>query len=376
MAVKNAVAKVWSLQRNYDGSLDSRYALGDKPAPTLPTWLTTNVPATFTWYEIPNSSPLLAMTSYSPPADIPKTGAAAYSGAAFKAAGSEILLVANGGHSDYAGNEAVKIALGLNTVAPELLRAPTAVVGAGNVSHYGDGRPASRHTGWDLQYIAARDRVFLMGAVGLYGGSALDSTAVDAFNLATNDYDAAGTWAAAPALDNVLHWAVQDADGNVWVQSTAGATQLHKWTQATATWSTIGTRSFATYLTPAVFDPVRNRIVRIHPTAGMYLDLSAGAAETAVSFSGAAAGYGTGGLSAVWCAERGTILTMPWNAAAVYEIDPVTWVCSALSLSGSAYTPATPANNYLCGRFGYAPELKLAWVLPSYSHNVWCFRVA
>ena len=59
----------------------------------------------------------------------------------------------------------------------------------------------------------------------------------------------------------------------------------------------------------------------------------------------------------------------------MYEIDPVTFNVTALSVAG---TPTVPDPNgaygNLYGRFNYIESLGLVVMAPAYSSNLWVFR--
>lgn len=343
------------------------------PVQTVPTWLQGK--SLLTWYQLSGSAMSSAMGSYSSPGGV-KQGIMAYSGLAWSS--NRLWSIGNGGHSDYAGNEAIEIDFTQNAPAWALLRAPTATVQI-DVSHYSDGRPSSAHSGHALQYIAARNRVFRFGA-GNTWGNGNGSNTIDAFNLATNDWDTAGTYSTSGIgfqNDNVCRAMCRDAQDNVWMMRTDTG-DIHKWTESTATLSTVATRSGYSYGVPWEYDPIRNRIVRFHTSQGARYDTTS-AAETTVTFTGATAGVQRY-LTARWNPDRETFLTMPWqsNAPAVYEVDPATFAVSSLSIAGTA-PPAASDDGYGWlpgGRFGYLSQFKVMVYVRSYSDNVWFFRTA
>jgi hypothetical protein len=319
------------------------------------------------WYEWPNSSLSLAMAGYSAPGGS-KNGITAYSGMAHS---DKDLYGNGGGHGDYAGNEMVKLDTDLDAPAFAVLRNPTASVQI-DVSHYADGRPTSAHTCYDLQYIAARNRVFRFGANATWG-NANGFNNIDAFNLGANDWDAANTWPTASICDNVARCVAKDADDNVYIIRTDNGA-MFRWNQASGTITSLGTRNTYNYGMPMAYDPVRNRLVRFNSTFGARFSVPDGT-ETAVSFTGATAGVQRY-LSALWCNDRSSFLTMPWMSAApaVYEVDPVSFAVSTLSIAGTP-PPAASDDGYgwLPGRFAYLSKHKVCVYVRGYSDNVWFF---
>ena len=318
-----------------------------------------------TWTQLPGTSYQAALAGDSA---TDKRGITAYCGA--YATHSGIGTAASGGHSDKSGNEHVYCDLTAENPVMAVLRArsnPPAV----DTAYAADGRPVARHTAWSIQYISSLNRVVLPGAFTIYQ-NANGLTNFDAFDMATNDWVAAGTYAATPDQDNVAHWVVKDKWENLYYQSTANG-NLYKWTKATNAWSNLGSRSAYTYETAAVYDPVRNRIVRLGSNPARF-DLNSSGAETSITFTGATAGAASN-VSAVWCPDRNTILTKPWSGTTVYEIDPVTFNVTVLAVAG---TPTAPdpedAYGHLYGRWNYIEALGLIVMIPSYSSNLWVFK--
>jgi len=89
---------------------------------------------------------------------------------------STLYSVANGGHTDYSGNEANAIRLSDNAPAWVERRAPSSSVGAGEQMYYPDGRPTSRHTYYSQWMIEARNRVMTFGVGSRYGANGCAST--------------------------------------------------------------------------------------------------------------------------------------------------------------------------------------------------------
>ena len=148
---------------------------------------------------------------------------------------SSIYSVANGGHHDYAGNEVNRI--GLLDGAPKWTepRASTPMSQTSeDVSHYADGRPASRHTYYGAIMNEIRNRAMVLG--GAIGATARDA-ATDGFNLSNNDWDAASSYPNAPseytsAFGNAV--TQHRATGDIYV---FGNFAVARWSNASNTWS-------------------------------------------------------------------------------------------------------------------------------------------
>jgi hypothetical protein len=303
----------------------------------------------------------------------------AWSGACVKDSGSEVFL-AGGGHADYAGNEVYT--LRLQNDAPKWVRRrnPTSVVyPASNVgtAYYADGRPSARHTGWNIQFINALDRMFFIGGWALWGNGNGTTHTVDAFNPSTNDYEPAGSHASLPdgAIYGVAQAICKDAQENVWLQNPSTG-DLYRWNRANGTTTAIGRRSVYNLDTAMCHDPVRNRLVRFDTTYGARFDLNNNAAESRVTFSGPQAGKAANRSSVVWCAARGTFLIFRWGENNVYECNPETFEVTTLPVAGTKPPVAnSDGTGALYGRWFYAPELRLCGYIRSVDDNVWVFRV-
>lgn len=248
---------------------------------------------------------------------------------------------------------------------------------APGTSHYSDGRPSSRHTGWNLQFINARDRMFYIGGWALWGNGNGSTLAVDAFNPATNDYEPAGTYRSLPegAIYNAAQAVCKDSQENVWLQNLSSG-NLYRWNRSDGSVTFIGSRSAYNLDTAMCHDPVRNRLVRFDTAFGARFDLNNNAAETRVTFGGPQASKAANGSSVVWCAARGSFLIFRWNENNVYECNPETFEITTLTVAGPK--PPPPINDgqgTLYGRWFYAPELRLCGYIRSVDDNVWVFRV-
>jgi len=126
----------------------------------------------------------------------------AWNGLAGDGRTGRLFSAANGGHADYAGNEVYEIDLGTDAPGWKLLREPSATdaIVASNYNnrqyhdHYRDGRPASTHTYYALQYLSSRNAIFKFGAGALWGTGNEANWKIDAFSLVNNDWQPPGTW--------------------------------------------------------------------------------------------------------------------------------------------------------------------------------------
>lgn len=336
--------------------------------PPLPTYLVGL--QDFTWKEISGSDLNSAQSGFTLPAGSLPRGVVNYSGGVM--AGDTMSLI-GGGHSDYAGNECYTIDFTANAPVWTRRRNPTVTV-SNNVDYYSDGRPTSRHTSWFQAYIAARGRHFLFGGANVWGDGNHATPKVDAFNLTANDYDAAGTYADGPSgwqSPNAPCASAKDSAENFWIQNTNGT--LYKWTQTTATWTTVGSFTFYNYTAPMAHDPVRNRLLRVDGANSCYFDINSSVTETPVTFTGAQAAQAVKGSSLLWCADLGVFLLKRWNSQTIYQIHPTTFAVTTLAVAGP--TPDADNLSGTYGRFNYCPTLKAVVYVPNWNTNCWIFKI-
>ena len=106
-------------------------------------------------------------------------------------------IAAAGGHNDSYDNRVVSLNLASDTPS-WTVRLAASKSFAQNVAYYADGMPSSRHVYSSLHFVPQVNRLMLFGTRAAYG-AAWDFPKVDAFNLDTNKWDAAGTFADMPA---------------------------------------------------------------------------------------------------------------------------------------------------------------------------------
>lgn len=292
----------------------------------------------------------------------------------FTAKGSSVYIAGMGGHGDYAGNEAYRLDLAAASPAWAILRQPTPAAQVQlDVSYYLDGRPSSAHLYYSLHAVGNELLRTMNGSQ--WGDGQHSDTKVVAFDLATNDWRAAGTYPDAPATGFARSICVDPRDGTIYF---TGGTALHSrnpttgvWTQR-ATWPENGT---ALYYRAGAVDTLRNRVVffgnaYIPSNGGLVYDIASGV-MSAIAFSGT-------GLSAV-VAEAGNtawydsgldrFLVKTPSGNALYTVNPTTWECAALSTSGGS--AIANAVNGVFNKFVYVPLLGGYYYQPSHASNGW-----
>jgi hypothetical protein len=330
-----------------------------------PTWMSGL--ATLTWTSLPGTNP----TSVG--ADV---GTCAYSGAAFKASNSQ-LIVFGGGHGDSSNNGVYGITLSEDSpVARVLLVKGTHV--NDDVPYQPDGKPTARHTWGDLAVDESVNRMITMQCSNPSGNSGATSPKRDGFNLATNTWLAAGTYSDCPQTSyTAASSCTKDAAGNIywWDEIFQG---LYKITPGqTSMTLTAASMPASTYNVCIACDTLRNRLVTFNSLADSYwYDLNNNYARTSITFSGAQSGAARDSGYWAYCPERDSFLGVRYvsGAAVIYECNASTYSVSTLSLSGTAPTMAADGVNNVYGRWGYASRLRGFYLLAQASSNVYFFR--
>jgi hypothetical protein len=371
-AAKNAGTSISNITTGFSGAAPDMGAIiagrsvvtyGDSPA-----WM--NGLATLTWTSLSNTSPS------SVGAD---TGVCAYSGAALKAANSQ-LIVFGGGHGDSSTNAVYGITLSVDSPVCVVLDTGSSPNTATNVEYQADGKPSSRHTWGDLQVDDSNNRMVTFECINPYGDSGIYKNARDGFDLTTNTWYAAGTYSNAPFADGyatIANSSTKDSAGNMyWWEENGSA--LYKMTPGTTSTpaSTAASMPASTYNVCIACDTSRNRLVTFNAADSFRYDLNNNYARTSVTFSGAQSAQAAQGSYWTYCPDRDSFIGAAYTggSATMYECDASTFSVTTLSLSGTAPTLDSDGRNNFYGRLVYAPRLRGVVFLPKADANVFFFR--
>lgn len=343
-----------------------------------PAQIITNAPAWLAgkavgeWVEIPNTA---------------GAGGAvidAYSGFGFNHVTNEIIIAGAGGHTDSADNRVVSLKLMVDNPLWTMRAAPSSVVKT-DVAYYADGKPTSRHGYSTMQYVASTNRLMLFGVRFAYG-NAYTFASVAGFNLDTNTWDPAGTWADMPSG----HYGAVSvrATGDVYSQG------LAKWSPSTKTWTQpISSRTNDLIRWPIAHDSSRDQLFSLnwadgegYGVPGVFATRVAlsGNTQVSVTFKPSVAltqftvdmptyggmDYDAGTDSFLFYCGQGS------GAGRIYVIKPNAsnvWDMAILPLAGSVRPPATPGNG-VHNRFRYVPALKGFVMMPSQGANLFFIR--
>jgi hypothetical protein len=288
---------------------------------------------------------------------------------------SKLYSVANGGHSDYSGNEVDELNLEVEQPAWVQRLAPTPSSQVQQGPYYADGRPASRHTYYGVTLNTFDDRIMLFG--GSMWQNGFSTSALSSYNIGANTYNGAGTHPNIPGANLDSAVASNPLTGDVYYLRD---TNLRRWNRSSNTW---------TMLTPSGASPVghqassamdttpsRGRILFLGGTNGdHHLYTIASNAWSTVTINGASAGnvMGASADAMVYVPEIDRFLMRQGGqGGAVYQIHPTTFEATTFPTTGGASVPATQNGPY--NKFLYVPRLNGVVYVPVYSGNVWFLR--
>lgn len=302
---------------------------------------------------------------------------------------STVWSLANGGHTDYYGNEVLKFDLSANSPTwVEVRASDSAGAVTSNSTHYTTGRPASSHTYYTKTFIEARNRAMRFG-VGAVATSGNPHKAVDGFDCTVaqgvNGWDAAGTYPSLPGSGTMYSGEAICKNTNTEdVYFFYNNQTVWRWNQTSNTWTQInnGWPDIAPVDTAVAFDSNRNRVFLLRPDTGNHhtFDPATGLFTSRTL---------TGTVSAINAANVGIgmiyeptldayLVRLRAAGGTVYSINASTFAVTAMTTTGGTTIPATanisgtPENVYT--RFLYCPELSGVVYFPHYSANAWFLR--
>jgi hypothetical protein len=356
--------------------------------PRSPAWRAGQ--AVNAWREIASSSMSLAPPTVVTGGSNVKYKVDAWNGMQIDTRTNTIWTLATGGHGDWWGNEVMRLRLSDNEPRwSEHYRASQPSAFQTNAAYYTDGHPASSHTYYSQHFIRARNRAMRFGVGGAAGASTFTTPHVDGFNsnavAGVDGWDPAGTWASVPGITFAMISSCKDetTEDVYWFRTNAA---IYKWTQATATWSTLTTNIPKEMQECAsAFDTTRNRIFAfkgrdatvcytIDPTTGVF---------TARTITGSAASTIAAaepfGFAMVYVPPiDGYVLRFGAGGGALYRIDANTFEATAIAMTGGTSIGVANSTVDVAGiyqRLLYAPSLQGVVYIPRYSSNAWFARL-
>jgi hypothetical protein len=331
----------------------------------------------------------------------------AWTGLAIDTRSNTIWAPANGGHTDYYGNEVMRFDLGAD--APKWVEVlPSSPLSALTTTkpRYADGRPASVHGYYCNQFIERHGRAVRIGTTAIPNGSAFWD--VDGWNVnvpvGTNGWDPQYTYDPIyPGAFNSTGFTVCKDPGteNMYVFAES-ARPCRKMVPSSSgvggTWSDFGgypPAGFTGYLAATAFDTRRGRIFvakggigypsvgnkryfTFDATSGIYTEqtLSGGTSLTELNAAATCVGMVYVPAMDAYVVRLGTA------GGSVYVINAGTFAVTALIASAGAAIPATANVNgdvrqyeNVFSRWLFAPSLGGVVYFPNYTANAWFLRL-
>lgn len=327
------------------------YAAPPPSAGGYPTWRINKAAGGL--YTVPNTSNLGWQTTNSGTVN-------AWNGLA--ASSHELFSGAAGGHQDSGENKVLKLDLAADAPAWVTLH-PGSSSFTSNGLYNPDGLPASRHTYFSSQFVGARNRVMNFTATATSPAS-VNAPVVDGFDLASNKWDAAGTWPNVPLYMPVASIATDPRTGDTYV---GGNYKFAKWTASTGAWSTItpggiGPWAWSWEFKGSFVDTKRNQWITLNGNLSR-IDLASSAAST-ITVTGACAGNSEDYSSTVYDSTGDRYYTV--RGTSLCSIDPDTGVSAV-----AASVPA--AINGVNNRLAYLKDVDAVVYLPNFASNLMVF---
>lgn len=304
---------------------------------------------------------------------------------------TSLLIVAQGGHGGYAGNEAYELDLTAESPAWEMLEPPSTSVQAA-VQYYSDGKPSSRHGAGDQCFIPAGvtngNRWFGLGYSSYdNNGNGANFSECSSFRMDTLNYDAQNFFTDNPDSQGAFSTLAWDwKTKKIWKvgRQNLADTGIYSFDPAANTWSAeLGGEVLDQGDCTAAIDPIRHVYVKAADSVLMAWDLDSPAtAHVALTTSGT--GPGGSAIGFVFDPVSGCFLA--WNGGAtVYKLTPplsnlnwrtATWVWSSLTNAGGGATPTSvTASGGTFGRFQYISALRALVVVNGTEQTPYVYKL-
>lgn len=329
--------------------------------------LAQTIPNTVGWHELPDTRirPLCPAAFASGAFGSCANVTAAWGGAVLDATRNRLYIL-GGGHADYAGNEVYR--LDLNMVQMTRVNEPSFPVRdgcvAGHQSMYADGRPVSRHTYSNIEFLPDLDRLLMFGGSRWQCGFFGDDTWL--FDPIGDVWTRQTTASQPPGTFN-MGFTRDPHTGLVYART---ENQLYSFNPNQGAWTQRSGEFASSSYKNAVLDPTRRRYYWYQQGEVIlrWYDVSSPSANNLVSqsltTSGCAEFMADG--DAGWQYDQALDRLVAWRTGNdVYLMNPDNGVCETRSFPGGP--TAVEAGTF--GRFRYIPGLNKYVVCNSIDAN-------
>ena len=322
------------------------------------------IPNTVGWHTLANTR-IDSVCAFSPCDGI----TTAWNSALFDTNRQQFVLMNNGGHGDYAGNEIIAVDLDTETISLVRNASPVSYSGACTLA---DGTPRSFHTYSNVTYIKSTDQYLSLG--GARAPDGFMQNCVWTYTPSTNTYAFhanspidrnGGFWGSAVAYDDERNVVWASDQFNVYRMNTS----TKVWTTPTQT-SFNGTGDQGDM--NGVIDYVRDRYYVIGNGVVWYWSISNSAsigARQVPTLTGCSGAF-TGATGVTYDPTQDRIVS--WHGGnTVYLLNPATHTCTTQTVSGG---PAQTANGTY-GRFRYSEKYHVFITCQAVSSNCMALRL-
>ena len=352
------------------------------PLQNLPAWVAPR--AVGEWFQIPNTAMSSVDPSPVPPGNTgPQSKVVAWTSMVVDTRTSKLYSVANGGHSDYSGNEVDELTLEVDAPTWVQRLAPTPAAQVQQGPYYLDGRPAARHTYYGVTLNTFDDRIMLFGGSQWSNGGS--TSALSSYNIGANFYSSSSTHPNIPNSNLDSAAAANPLTGDVYYLNDQS---LRLWSRASNTWTTLSPSGSTArgHQSLSAMDTTtgRQRILFVGgcgiaacgepPDHHLYTIASNAWSTVTITGANAADVMSAGQDAMVYVPDIDRFLVRKGGAGGtVYQINPTTFEATAYPTTGGTAIPATQNGPY--NKFLYVPRLGGVIYVPTYNGNAWFMRI-
>lgn len=297
----------------------------------------------------------------------------AWNGLAGDIVKNRLYSAANGGHADYSGNEVYELDLASEAPSWKLLREPTPMSlvrkspDDGHFPYYLDGRPASTHTYYYIQFISLRQSIFKFGAGSLWGNGNASDTHIDSFSIPLNDWLPEGAWPKSGTGGGPDRPVCKDfSTENIYIALSGKYQKFDPVLGTVETVATPLTHNDEVLGNGCLVDHKRGKVLyfwdyresRRSGPYGFVLDLTTKKVES-ITFTGPAAGQmGVPGSYGYYDPAFDSYIVKNHLVDQVLRVDPVTYAVTAIPTTGGGGIKTPPRGGGPYTRFQIFPLLK------------------
>lgn len=366
--------------------------------PSSPAWLAGM--AVGQWKELPGTNLSAIATADWFPTNVvdgfafegPDSSFNGWNGASADTRTSTLWKIADGGHTSYYGNQAVKLRLSADVPVWQLARTltPPALIDC-QARLYLDGRPSACHSYYMQQFCETRNRAMRFVSYAVSGSGNEHFPNVIGFDINGGDYDPDGTYPdyPGPIGDGSFYGAGIAKHPSTQDVYVLHAQALRRWNQATNAWIFMAQGASVPWpaSAPMCVDDRRNRLFFCGTprNGGVWgpstFDLTTLVGQEISLTGGGAAALVSGPYSGMSFVKHPTnsaldqyLFRKSEAGGTVYTINGATLAAEVFATTGGDAIPL-PGSTGIHSRWQWMPQLGVMVIAPKYSTNAWVLRV-